>query len=377
MDVGAFNDAPSDTFSSFVASNDPTSFFNSTVDAAPGTVANATPDFTSFDVSFAPTPAPAAFDIGQPGVLGPGDPGLEGILGPQDLAALEAQYGAPAFSPDFGTAFSPTNAPNPEATAVTSVPGAVVGTPEDTPSVFDIGQPGVLGPGDPGLEGILGPQDLAALEAQYGGTPASASGTGKGGEVGQTGLIADAPTTAEMQAGLDAVGSGTNFGPGGIFGDGLGGNPSAVGAGSGGGGGNAGGSGGDILRHSANALLGPGGPYGSLLGPGTGGGDGGGGNEGIPGMPKDPALGQGGSGGGGGGGIPGTLKDPTQLSLLGNGAGMSPDQVAAFSGVQMNMLEQWAQLLQSQGVADPTSDPRWPQIVAYVNQKASQQMQAA
>jgi hypothetical protein len=100
------------------------------------------------------------------------------------------------------------------------------------------------------------------------------------------------------------------------------------------------GGGGDIL--SPHGILGAGGPLAGVLGAGAG----------IAGQP---------------GGI--ELASGVTVPELMSGQAMSPDQIVAFTNAQTSLLAQWSQVI-------PETDPRWPQVVALVNQQALQQVAA-
>jgi hypothetical protein len=358
FDQGAFqtSDPSATTFGGFAPSTDPAGFFNSTQAAAPSVVSNAAPDFANdFGVFDAPPTfnvAATPIDLSQfnqsmsqldtlPGTIGPAAPNAgftsEGTLTAADLAGLEQSVSSPTA---FDVAFGPTNAPNPSATPVTSVPGEVVGTPAAPPTTaaFDIGQPGVLGPQDPGLPGILGPSDLADLGNQFGAPPAVAS-------------ISPSEPSAT---------------PGGILGtDNIGSAPPDPGSSI------------DVL---SRGVLGNTGGF-DMLSPGVAGSPGGvqladgsvipsvtpqltnfGGSTGV----EEPTV-----WGNWSSEHEPAGNDATGLNLFsGQGQQLSPDQIVAFTQDQSNLLNEWAKII------DPT-DPRWSQVIQLVNQQVLSQIQTS
>jgi hypothetical protein len=100
-------------------------------------------------------------------------------------------------------------------------------------------------------------------------------------------------------------------------------------------------SGGDVL---GRGVLGGGGPLGGILGPGAGGQ--------IGGVTLDTGQ---------------VVPDGSGGVTLAGGQTLTSDQVVAFTQMQAGLLDQWAAVI-------PPTDPRWPQVVALVNQQAMQQV---
>jgi hypothetical protein len=111
-------------------------------------------------------------------------------------------------------------------------------------------------------------------------------------------------------------------------------------------------------------VLAAGGTFGNILGPGGGVGVHGGVQEVSGEVVPD---GGGVAGQAGGAGNLGGQTAAGGINLFGQGQAMTPDQTVAFTQLQSNLLEQWAQVI------DPT-DPRWPQVLALVNQQAMAQV---
>jgi len=167
-------------------------------------------------------------------------------------------------------------------------------------------------------------------------------GLGIGTPTGPSSIVGG-PSTDSLQTGLAQIGSGANFGPGGVLSDtpGIGtapsdpGSPASVFSG-----------GGDVLAHGGGlgGILSPGAAP-AIFAP----------SGGVAEVTGDVVA-------------PGTPElDPTQLSLAPGTATMSPDQIVAFTQAQTNLLGQWSQVISP-------DDARWPKVVQMVNQQALQQV---
>src|SRR5229473_1110537 len=273
---------------------------------------------------------------------------------------------------------------------------ADVGAPQTTPgglpqaTALDLEQLANPGRGDqpgltPGTQSVLGNPPSGIEQGTH---------TGVGpGAVGGISLGGTAPGT-DFGGGITGAGLGVSGGGGG------GGGNFGVPIGTGGGGGGGGGGGLtppfgtpglagtpgiiDVLSPGGGDILSLGGGAGGLPGDVAGGtgiggtnltaeqalaeasGAVGGGNNFFNDLASRLGLtGAGGTGGLGVGGAFGGLAGGGFADWLG-GQGLTPDQIAAMTQAQDSLLAQWAQII-------PPSDPRWPQVLALVQQQTMQQ----
>jgi len=298
--------------------------------------------FTGFGGGFGTDPGFAGVNSGID-AFGQG-PGTAQTVGVDDTTGLE------------GATFAGTDLGNPDATPVTDFNTFTAGLPTEI-GLFDV--PGAT-PATPGL--LAGGQTPDA-------TPVSTiSVTGAPAPIGAP-TVSDPPSINEIGGAFPGTGKGggdpavatgppTDLGPGtpsapGPTAPGV--SPSDIGPGSpaspgtvadiGGGpiwpGGRVSGSGGDVL---GRGILGGGGPLGGILGPGAGGQ--------VGGVTLDTGR---------------VVPDGAGGVSLAGGQALNSDQVVAFTQLQSGLLAQWASVI-------PQDDPRWPQVVALVNQQAMQQV---
>jgi hypothetical protein len=55
---------------------------------------------------------------------------------------------------------------------------------------------------------------------------------------------------------------------------------------------------------------------------------------------------------------------------------LSPQQQQSLAALQLGLMNQWAQILMAQGIANPIGSPQWAQVQQMVDQQAQQQLAA-